>query len=432
MKGLARVTNGRFTFIAPNTSVDIHVAEQLARALHPSITDVSVKWETSQTILYKVPERAPPVFVGDRLLFYALLDESMPFDHTITVELVSNQHQQPLGVVRVDHIPPVLSSQTITRLAAKALLRDLLHASVTTSKERLVDISIKYGILCPYTAFIGVEKRLDADVDSNANMELREVAIMPGPSLKNRYFALPSSRCRTSSDTSSSGFDSLRSQVDDVTSIMRDNVAFILERGEPLSMLEAQADTLSERLRTFSACSANVRYQKRSRAVVSSVLQPIAGFFSSLLIKKSVAPPTHAASQTHHQLQQDLEFKRPKNEQQDLKFKWPKNEPQLVDYFIERQQYDGLWILTEDDVKQLTGKSLTDFSSSVLDMTEKSNQTVITTTTLVIAILESRCSSSKILWQALSNKAHKRLIELLGGDQAKLEELIKDIRNQLL
>ncbi|CAF5164971.1 unnamed protein product, partial [Rotaria sp. Silwood1] len=33
VKGLARATNGCFVFIPPNTSVDIHVGEQLQKAL---------------------------------------------------------------------------------------------------------------------------------------------------------------------------------------------------------------------------------------------------------------------------------------------------------------------------------------------------------------------------------------------------------------
>ncbi|CAF2536068.1 unnamed protein product [Rotaria sp. Silwood2] len=84
VKGLARATNGYFNFIAPHTNVDIYVVEQLARALQPSIADVYLKLNTNQRILHKVPEHAPPVFVKDRLLFYALLDETMPFDHTTT------------------------------------------------------------------------------------------------------------------------------------------------------------------------------------------------------------------------------------------------------------------------------------------------------------------------------------------------------------
>ncbi|CAF1523833.1 unnamed protein product [Rotaria sp. Silwood1] len=147
VKGIARATNGYFNFIAPHTNVDIYVAEQLARALQPSIADVYVKWNTSQRILHKVPEHAPPVFVGDRLLFYAFLDESMPFDHTISVELFTGTQQQSIGLARIDHVPSVLSSQLVMRLAAKALLRELSDDQKTIDKELLVNISIKYGVL---------------------------------------------------------------------------------------------------------------------------------------------------------------------------------------------------------------------------------------------------------------------------------------------
>ena len=118
--------------------MDIYVAEQLARALQPSIANVNVKWNTSQGILHQVPEHAPPVFFGDRVLFYALLDEAMPFDHTTTVELSTDTQPQPIGLARIDHVPAVLDSQAITRLAAKALLRELADVQKATQKETLV------------------------------------------------------------------------------------------------------------------------------------------------------------------------------------------------------------------------------------------------------------------------------------------------------
>jgi hypothetical protein len=416
VKGLARATNGHFTFIAPNTNVDIHVAEQLARALHPNIKDVTVKWKTSQEILYSVPEHAPPVFVGDRQLFYALLDESTPFDHTTTVELITGKQQQLLGVARVDHTPSTLSPQTITRLAAKVLLRELLHAPQTTPKERLVDLSIKYGILCPYTAFIGVEKRLDADVDSNANMELREVPIMLGPSSPYQRFASLASRYSAASNASSARLQSMQNDVNAVCVVLQDNLARVLQRDCQLSSLEARDATLDYSEAKLRRASGPRTIRSTS---VGSILQSGFGFVSSLFTRKSVAPPINAVWATDEQSQQDLEVD------------WPVDEQKLIDRFIERQQYDGLWMLTKDDVKQLTGKSLTDFSSSVFDMDEKHNQELLTTTALAIVILEARCASSKTLWQALSNKACKRLIDLLKGDQEKLEQLLKDIRDQL-
>ncbi|CAF3504590.1 unnamed protein product [Rotaria sp. Silwood1] len=102
----------------------------------------------------------------------------MPFDHTISVELFIGTQQQSIGLARIDHVPSVLSSQLVMRLAAKALLRELSDDQKTIDKELLVNISIKYDVLCPYTAFIGVERRLDINSESNIDMELREVPIM--------------------------------------------------------------------------------------------------------------------------------------------------------------------------------------------------------------------------------------------------------------
>ncbi|CAF3046663.1 unnamed protein product [Rotaria sp. Silwood2] len=43
-----------------------------------------------------------------------------------------------------------------------------------TTKQRIIELSLKYNILSPYTAFIGIKKRTNA---SNADMVLSEVPI---------------------------------------------------------------------------------------------------------------------------------------------------------------------------------------------------------------------------------------------------------------
>ncbi|CAF4565962.1 unnamed protein product [Rotaria sp. Silwood2] len=43
-----------------------------------------------------------------------------------------------------------------------------------TTKQRIIELSLKYNILSTYTAFIGIEKRTNT---SNADMLLREVPI---------------------------------------------------------------------------------------------------------------------------------------------------------------------------------------------------------------------------------------------------------------
>ncbi|CAF4329407.1 unnamed protein product, partial [Rotaria sp. Silwood2] len=425
VKGLARATNGYFSFIAPQTNVDIYVAEQLARALQPSISDVYVKWNTNQHILHKVPEHAPPVFVGDRLLFYALFDETMPFDHTITAGLFTDTQQQPIGLAHIDHVPSVLSSQLVMHLAAKALLRELLNDQKAIDKELLVKISNKYGILCPYTAFIGVERRLNANSESNIDMELREVPIMIS-----KTSGKPISRFRAFSPMPSQRLQTLRHDIDSVVSVMQRNM--FLSRGERLDDLEYHCSTLQANASRFSKA---VSQEKAFSVNIGSIFQPAINFVSSLFTKKStknIAASSDlkpASYSTNDDVDQSLNSSNSSNSQTS-KIIWPADEQKLVDRFIELQQYDGLWILTTDDVNQLTGKSLTIFSSSIIEKLEKNIQQLIITTVIVMILLETRCLTLKTLWHALSNKAYKRLKELLDGDESKIEQLMKDIRDQ--
>ncbi|CAF3527834.1 unnamed protein product [Rotaria sp. Silwood1] len=203
VKGLARSTNGRFVFIPPNTTVDIHVGEQLQKALQRCITNVKVKWNLGTTVVETVPNQLPPVYAKDRLIVYGLVgDKSVPFDHNSSVELQVDQQQ--LSVARISRIPSISENGMIARLAAKALILELQHAKLPAKKttvgsrqsrfqdnikesneltiseikeaekKRIIELSLKYKILSPHTAFIDIEKRTDGN---NAHMVLREVPI---------------------------------------------------------------------------------------------------------------------------------------------------------------------------------------------------------------------------------------------------------------
>ena len=143
------------------------------------------------------------------MIVYGLIDDkTSPFSHNSSVELKSEVDQRTLSVAKVDAIPNVFENQTIARLAAKALILELQHAKTSasmvggtqpdstqtrfqhlltanegavketpderTSKQRIIDLSLKYNILSPHTAFVGVEKRTNGN---NAPMVLREVPI---------------------------------------------------------------------------------------------------------------------------------------------------------------------------------------------------------------------------------------------------------------
>ncbi|CAF5154743.1 unnamed protein product, partial [Rotaria sp. Silwood1] len=91
VKGLARATNGRFVFIPPNTSVDIHVGEQLQKALQSCITNIQVKWHLGANVM-SAPTKIPPVYANNRLIVYALANNpTFVFGHNSSVELCNDR-----------------------------------------------------------------------------------------------------------------------------------------------------------------------------------------------------------------------------------------------------------------------------------------------------------------------------------------------------
>jgi hypothetical protein len=197
VKGLARATNGRFVFIPPNTKVDVYVQEQLHRALQPSITNIQVKWNFNGTTVRTAPTQPPPVYSDDRFIIYGLMDNitALPSNTNHSVEFYSEENRYRLGAGNFNQMSNIGNSGTIARLAAKALILELQNAKTTTAdclqscsqeeidlnenmekirKKNIIELSLNYSILSPFTAFIGVEKRING---SNIDMALREVPI---------------------------------------------------------------------------------------------------------------------------------------------------------------------------------------------------------------------------------------------------------------
>jgi hypothetical protein len=96
-----------------------------------------------------------------------------------------------------------------------------------------------------------------------------------------------------------------------------------------------------------------------------------------------------------------------------------------VRWLIEHQSYNGLWILTDIEIKQLTeGKAWTEFTFGI------SNNKDIITTSLVIALLQLKHADEHNLWILLAEKGRTQMVSLgLNNDQIDL--LIKQIKEKL-
>lgn len=132
VKGLARATNGHFTFIPPNAKVDTYVASQFDRALQPSIVDARLEWHGLDDVGQQAPKTIPPLYINDRVLVYQLFDGKNISGKNISVDLMVGNH-------RLDtfKLPTVAgkSRSTMRRLAAKVLIQELQHSKSDVTSE---------------------------------------------------------------------------------------------------------------------------------------------------------------------------------------------------------------------------------------------------------------------------------------------------------
>ncbi|CAF1022949.1 unnamed protein product [Adineta steineri] len=405
VKGLARATNGRFVFIPPNTSADVHVGEQLQKALQSCITNVQVKWNLGTTALMSVPTKTPPVYVNDRLIVYALIeDKSHKFDHSSSVELKTEQHR--LGEANITQIPVTSNNATIARLAAKALILELQHSKLppstnkgnvgsrqtrfqqpvvskdesTTTKEttqkRIIDLSLKYNILSPHTAFVGVEKRVNA---SNSDMVLREVPIQI--SADDQHLGIHSSIRFASGASTAHCFAAMSP-----TMMCRSSIA--LPKGAAASR------------------TANLCFQNPFLMDTCSYSDDDDDDDDDDMDKSGVV---HTSSSiTNEKAKEDA---------------WPTDNQDIVRYLVSKQKFNGSWDLDSKSIEKLTGKPLSHFQQST------NNQILVSA--IVIAVLETRFAALSSTWHGIVQKARKRLIDLLGKDSKALESLLEDIRKNL-
>ncbi|CAF1222422.1 unnamed protein product [Rotaria sordida] len=416
VRGLARATKGRFVFIPPNSSVDIHVGEQLQKALQSCITNIQVKWNLGTNVV-SAPSKIPPVYANDRLIVYALANDPMfVFHHNSRVELRTNRSR--LGKAKIDGSCNVSMNGTIARLAAKALILELQHSKFPSSiekkksgsllscvrkdrswpppatridekgmtKKSIIELSLKYQILSPYTAFISVEKRVNG---SNADMILREVPIQISTDDQHLLVSHSMNQCANMMPSSPMTFRMMQA---------------------PIAMSTANR-SMSTEYKQRKTC----KPIPQSDSFPEDLIDEIDEEDISLRIFPSVPSKSNYICSTTSLRQQPLV-----DEGKDKT--WPTDDQNIVRYLISKQKFDGLWDLDVEDIEHLTGKPLASFTPS--------NNKQILISAIVIVALETYFTTMSAMWYGVVEKARKRLLDLLGQDVKQLESLLKKIRQQ--
>jgi Ca-activated chloride channel family protein len=180
VRGLARAGRGAAEFILPQEQASPKVLRQVARALAPAITNVTVDWGDER--VSQAPEAVPPVFAGEAMRLYALVEGELPR----RVRLNGETAQGPLSF-EVD-VPDVASvrGEILQTLWARERIRDLEERGADTggSKQRgrreekirkeIIHLAVSYGLCSRETSLVAIELR---ESPTEEEAELRRVPI---------------------------------------------------------------------------------------------------------------------------------------------------------------------------------------------------------------------------------------------------------------
>eukprot|EP01137_Pigoraptor_chileana_P018478 Opistho-2@78016 len=212
VEGLARAGKGTAQFVVDGESMEAKVMRQLKHAIQPALSDVRIDWgestapapaaATAPEATQEPPKRSllgyrkpsvpkastvppptwsmqapftlPPVFDGERFIAYCIFRgvRSAP----ATVKVVANSPDGPLEAELKVGEDNCFEGNTVHRLAARALIRDLeedrsyMHKApgVVTPTSQAVDaeverLALKYSLASRRTAFVAVDPTRPSD-----------------------------------------------------------------------------------------------------------------------------------------------------------------------------------------------------------------------------------------------------------------------------
>ena len=141
----------------------------LKKAMQPAVTDTQISYAMPEGVSVKsAPSSVPSIFVGERLIIYAILDrQSSPLTEPQEGSICLSGDL--LGA-KVEHdmkfqVPVSVSKEsesqvsTIHHLAAKKLIKEMeLHSNRGNSNAELIQLSCDSNVICSQTAFIAIDE----------------------------------------------------------------------------------------------------------------------------------------------------------------------------------------------------------------------------------------------------------------------------------
>jgi Ca-activated chloride channel family protein len=150
---------GMSTYVRPGQRIDESVSSFYSRISNPVLSEISLDFgNASVDQLY--PERLPDLFAGDQLVLVGRYRVGGPANITLsgTVDGENESFLYPDGYLRKEGGDEFIPRLWATRAIGYYLTQIRLHGEKKEWVDAVVDLSIRYGIITPYTSFLIQEK----------------------------------------------------------------------------------------------------------------------------------------------------------------------------------------------------------------------------------------------------------------------------------
>ncbi|KAH3756410.1 von Willebrand factor type A domain [Pelomyxa schiedti] len=313
VNGLAKNGGGISDFVFGGERIETKVMGLLRGIMEGRMTDVQIKW--GNIPVFTQYPGAPVLHNRETSMLYAFTKSR----HDLSGESLSlsgDLNGEPFSFSVDLNTIQISEGDKLHCLGAREGIKELEHSPGQTGttqekKQQIIDLSCKYGVMSSLTSFICIEKRSQAVdttmVQVDLNSPLYSAFVPPlaqfssSPRSPTSSYSSSSERYRSlSPHTASKSRDDserireIQADLEEVKSIMADNIDSMLSRGEKLDLL-VETEELQNNSIAFKKSAANLR-RNSGPSFFGSIFDKISSTLSSAMSSPSSSSKPHTAA----------------------------------------------------------------------------------------------------------------------------------------
>ncbi|KYQ90195.1 hypothetical protein DLAC_08793 [Tieghemostelium lacteum] len=175
--GLSKACKGYFEMIKDNSKMEEQVLSLLSIAMEPTLSNIKVEWPQDQIKVTQAPKQIRPIYNGERMMIYGLIDEKLTESNTIPLVLTGNGPSGQLVKYELElNFENAKSDSThLHSLAAFNIINDLEEEERKDRKDhkdRIVQLGKKYSLVSKHTSFLVTAESDQVTTDTMVPVEV--------------------------------------------------------------------------------------------------------------------------------------------------------------------------------------------------------------------------------------------------------------------